>query len=369
MLLLSYRIIRWLFMLLVLVLILSISFVSRSRQEHGDNAHYLNIKNSQVQRPDVRGRHHDENPIALEGPRARKDSLKHTIDSKTLPHHFRHLHKRAVNPQVWSEYVCKGEKLLALMAMSTEQATASLGFASESTFTNYADLDTNGWSLYDRSANFDLRNLNIGNVFNDLQLDGMSGGPLDLRFKNRVAAWSQDEKYTVNGVEQNPSNAQYINTFNPTQGLIGAWSNYGPAYQLRNYPTAVLPSLKQWSDVAFLEWKNQLEMARMTSTSDARIPAPRMILRINMMNVETLNLIDQILRNLPAAERPLGPAAWGVPTPPWSDRKVFNMDTDAGKVLLGSPNGRGVAWLLLQHKRAFGLKTITSAVVFKEGGG
>lgn len=192
-------------MLLVLVLILSISFVSRSRQEHGDNAHYLNIKNSQVQRPEVRGRHHDDNSIALEGPRARKDSLKHTIDSKPLPHHFRHLHKRAVSPQVWSEYICKGEKLLALMAMSTEQATASLGFASESTFTNYADLDTNGWSLYDRSANFDLRNLNIGNVFNDLQLDGMSGGPLDLRFKNRVAAWSQDEKYTVYGVEQNVS--------------------------------------------------------------------------------------------------------------------------------------------------------------------
>lgn len=45
------------------------------------------------------------------------------------------------------------------------------------------------------------------------------------------------------------------------------------------------------------------------------------------------------------------------------------MDSEAGKVLLGSPNGRGVAWFLLQHKKAFGLKTVISAVVFKEAGG
>lgn len=45
------------------------------------------------------------------------------------------------------------------------------------------------------------------------------------------------------------------------------------------------------------------------------------------------------------------------------------MDSDAGKVLLGSPNGRGVAWFLLQHKKAFGLKTIEKAVIFRQDDG
>ncbi|TLD37918.1 hypothetical protein E2P81_ATG03593 [Venturia nashicola] len=327
------------------------------------------IEHSQDQHPGVRGRYHDGDPKASEGHQARKDSLTNTNDHKPLPHHFCHLHKRAVTPQVWSLYVCKGERLLALMAMSIEQATAFLGSPSESTFTTYTDLDTNKWGLYDESAIFDVMNLYIGNVFADLGVDGTSGGPLNTGVRNKVVSWVQDEKYTVNGVEYEASEAQYINIFNPTQGLIGAWSNYGPASMLKDEPNAVLPNLRQWSDVAFLEWKNQLEVAREPLTSDGRLPVPKMILRINMMNTETLNLLDQVLRKLPEAERPRGLSAWGVPTPDWSGKKTFTMDSEAGKVLLGSPNGRGVAWFLLQHKRAFGLKTITGAVIFKEGGG
>lgn len=85
-----------------------------------------------------------------------------------------------------------------------------------------------------------------------------------------------------------PSDAQYINTFNPTQGLIGAWSNYGPAYQLKDEPNAIQPNLRQWSDVAFLEWKHQVEKSG--GSKNGKLPAPKMILRINMMNAETLNV-------------------------------------------------------------------------------
>ena len=36
----------------------------------------------------------------------------------------------------------------------------------------------------------------------------------------------------------------------------------------------------------------------------------------------------------------------------------FPMDSDEAKLLLQTPNGKGVAWLLIQHKMAFGLKCV-----------
>ncbi|QDS73117.1 hypothetical protein FKW77_001062 [Venturia effusa] len=277
----SRRIFRWPFVLFVLLFISGVLFSLKSFQEHGEFGQYLKLGHSQDALSGIRSRYHDESLGAMRGQQARKDSLIGSVNFEPLSQ-SPYLHKRAVTPDVWSQSVCKGEKLLALMAMSIEDATKALGFQSESTFTAYTDLNANGWNLYDGSISNSLADLHMDKVFQDLQVDGTSGGPLNTGVKNKIATWSQDQKYVVDGREH--------------------------------------------------------------------------------------ELIDQILRDLPETERPKGPTAWGVPVPPWPG-KTFSMDSEAGKVLLGSPNGRGVAWFLLQHKMAFGLKTITSAVVFKEYGG
>lgn len=44
------------------------------------------------------------------------------------------------------------------------------------------------------------------------------------------------------------------------------------------------------------------------------------------------------------------------------------MDTDEGKAILASPNGSGVAYLLLTHKRQLGRKTIGKVTVFADDG-
>ena len=44
--------------------------------------------------------------------------------------------------------------------------------------------------------------------------------------------------------------------------------------------------------------------------------------------------------------------------PPKWPGLTFDMDSDAAKVLLQTPNGKGVAWLLVNHKKAFGVKTV-----------
>ena len=49
----------------------------------------------------------------------------------------------------------------------------------------------------------------------------------------------------------------------------------------------------------------------------------------------------------------------------WPGRN-FGMDTDAGRAILATPNGVGVAWSLFQHKEQFGIKTIKSGDVFRD---
>jgi hypothetical protein len=40
------------------------------------------------------------------------------------------------------------------------------------------------------------------------------------------------------------------------------------------------------------------------------------------------------------------------------------MATDQGKAILGSPNGRGVAFFLYQHKNLLGIKTVDKVTIF-----
>jgi len=43
---------------------------------------------------------------------------------------------------------------------------------------------------------------------------------------------------------------------------------------------------------------------------------------------------------------------------------TFGMDTEEGKAILGTPNGCGVAWMLIQHSKAFGKKNIEKVTLF-----
>lgn len=66
-------------------------------------------------------------------------------------------------------------------------------------------------------------------------------------------------------------------------------------------------------------------------------------------------MINRALQFVPLNPN-LGPPNW-----PGVD---FWMDTDAGKAILGSPNGNGVGWLLAQHHAQLGRKAISRVTVF-----
>jgi hypothetical protein len=137
--------------------------------------------------------------------------------------------------------------------------------------------------------------------------------------------------------------------------MIG-WVKYGAAYmgRQRKPPVTVLPKLKNWSDIAFLSWKSQ-----------GGGGALRYVWSAMIQNSEFAGIIGRALheegsRSDPSAfDQDAECRRFG-----WKDRKEINMDTDAGKALLGSPNGRGVGYLLVEHKSTFGERATANKVTF-----
>jgi len=100
------------------------------------------------------------------------------------------------------------------------------------------------------------------------------------------------------------------------------------------------PSLKFWSDVAYLQW-----------TRHAKDPSNlRCVLRIAIENPKTKAVVQHIMKDTLAK----GDESRSLRT---------GDDRDHVAALLGTPNGVGVAWLLIQHKPQLGHKTVEKVTV------
>ena len=115
----------------------------------------------------------------------------------------------------------------------------------------------------------------------------------------------------------------YCNIYSPHNGLIAAYSTE------RN-PDEPL----HWSDVTFALW------AAIVPLVGGGIENLRYIARSWVTNDVTLSIIDAALLHPVRA-------------------KTFAANEEAFLALLGTPNGVGVAYLLMQHKKALGLKTLS----------
>ena len=98
-----------------------------------------------------------------------------------------------------------------------------------------------------------------------------------------------------------------------------------------------------WSSVTFAMWD------AITSFTGSDIKSLRYIGSCDIDNASTQSIIRRALDGTS------------------EQTKTFTADSKAFFALLGSPNGYGGVYLLMEHKRQLGHKTITQAVVFKEG--
>lgn len=162
--------------------------------------------------------------------------------------------------------------------------------------------------------------------------------------------------------------AGYDNILSPLKGVIIATNNFGPAYQLQqsrayqDFPgTNVVnrvpddqlpPQLSQWSDVMYLEWMKHANFATRRNL--------KYVIRMGVANYLTRAIVARALTQEYYNAAP-GPQRW-------ANRAVISLDADAGKAILGSPNGQGVGWFLAQHQgsRQLGKKTISKVAIFDQ---
>jgi hypothetical protein len=153
---------------------------------------------------------------------------------------------------------------------------------------------------------------------------------------------------TINSTLYPGTEAEFSSTINIRAGLLPAEYNLDPAYEAsrREWDTDVpLPELRHWSDVAYLQW------------SSLQRDAPdelKYVLRSRISERDTLAVIDELIATLPDKDRYL----------PWPGISFAMKQSDGAKALLGTPNGRGVAWLPAQHRSQLGCKDVAELRMF-----
>ena len=239
----------------------------------------------------------------------------------------------------------KGTKLLQLLTDPAEPPPQSY-------FTDVEDLDENG---YASSMDYIFTDMDrLSDAFRDL---GADSEMIDNGGKNILVHHVYGEKFTKNlMVGEFPDKLSSILTAvqgtlpyfahvcNPEDGMLIADGNLTvPAAVMLDDELTKLPLLHYWSDIAFLQYLS-------TFPSPPPQPLPlNYVLRLGIMNHETC----QVLVNIYGLhECCLWPGL------------TFDIESEEGQAILGTPNGSGVAWMLIQHKAQLGEKKIKKVTVF-----
>jgi hypothetical protein len=243
--------------------------------------------------------------------------------SKAIEDH-RHL-TRADGPgsALYTSYLQKGALLYCKLH-------ASASDVDQSTWLNFDSLADYGWTTnVETWASFSAGEKNA------LEAVGLS----TEQSANQMYWCNHDHDSIHEGVEYPHSDAQYANIFNVDGGAIIANMNWGPTYM--NEEIEPVP-LRQYSDVVFLGWQQ---------AAGDRIKGLKYVFRHQVTNKDSIAVIKEVLER--RAEQ----------AKVWPGLQISMTERDAWAIL-GSPNGHGVAWLLLQHKDQLGLKSVRAVTVY-----
>ncbi|KAM0144935.1 hypothetical protein ACHAP3_000054 [Botrytis cinerea] len=140
----------------------------------------------------------------------------------------------------------------------------------------------------------------------------------------------------------------YALAMNFTHGVIVAYNSMSPyqAELLKDVKSPIIPDLSRWSDIAYLQWA---EVCKSHGTEMSNL---KYVIRHHVTNQITSQVIKEVLGKRGESLTPSG--------------CVVSMGdgNGHGTALLGTPNGKGVAWLLAQHKETFKDMTIISVEIF-----
>lgn len=146
----------------------------------------------------------------------------------------------------------------------------------------------------------------------------------------------------------------YEGVHGPAEGLIISTAEYSPRFRiLKARLNTSEPPLKHWSDVVYLNYE------KICNDHNRSVRGLKHIFRQNIDNSTSHKIIELAMQNK---------FNKSYPAPAWGDRCVFHSGEDGANAILASPNGRGIAWMLLTHRAQLGMKRIKSIAVFEQDG-
>ncbi|KAF1841088.1 uncharacterized protein K460DRAFT_410480 [Cucurbitaria berberidis CBS 394.84] len=262
------------------------------------------------------------------------------------------------NEQLWCKSVAKGTTLLD--AMSYSDADAGRVFSpprpSARSLWSLEHLKPWGWNIYPNKGP-DWCNWESDGYWgfaNFIRSKGISdkcvadGGLWDVSIVMHAEMSDiepDDQKYKgPDGRERRITAAEYNIGINGKQGGVIAFKRYGPAQRAKilepPVPEDQFPPLKSSSDIIWALWeKHVLPNAELKDKGNINF-----FMSLSIENKDTNQILKRALNQ---ANSDLTRAG-----------RTFDMSTEEGRAILGSPNAIAFAYFLIQHKAELGNKII-----------
>ncbi|KAF2429355.1 hypothetical protein EJ08DRAFT_698491 [Tothia fuscella] len=237
-------------------------------------------------------------------------------------------HNEHVSDEIWAKAISDGESLRCVMRMTAEELDAI------------------------PLANFPRWPANPSRQATSQSILSM-GGEDDVREWKYYEA-KHDDVWSANGRSGRGTGAEYITYFSTRarDPIIIAELMFSPAQRTGGQHGAVLPDLKQWSDVVFMQYYSAIQSGQINSLQNikpdgtSQIPCPKYIFIPVIKTDTTIEIFD-------ATAEKAGVSGAGKVVP-----------GNIGKAVLGTAHGRAVAYFLATHKRQFGLMEIKNILLY-----
>ncbi|KAF5723314.1 hypothetical protein FMUND_1948 [Fusarium mundagurra] len=160
----------------------------------------------------------------------------------------------------------------------------------------------------------------------------------------------------ASGTDGKHTGAFFRNSFAVNPGVIIADNNYAVSATGNDDGKKPVTHIKKWSDATWMQWD------RVCTEADGDVKDMKYIIRSKIANYATLEIILRAIlsryeKNPRRNKKTIGT---------WRNKLTFNAakDKEEFPAILGSPNGAGAAFMLINHKERLGVKTIKRIDVF-----
>ncbi|KAF5669533.1 hypothetical protein FDENT_11515 [Fusarium denticulatum] len=249
----------------------------------------------------------------------------------------------------------KGQGLICAMGKSPEKLEEEKGKSMESpSYLQKSGIeDIEGWEIEaDPQPSFkdDLNEALAGlGVSIDLQHQSWmhtSGGIISTSNPGDLASGTNGEH----------TGAFFRNSFAVNPGVIIADNNFAVSATGSDDGKKPITHIKKWSDATWMQWD------RVCTEADGDVGDLKYIIRSKIANYATLEIILRAI--LSRYER--SPRRNKKTIGTWKNKLTFTpaKDKEEFPAILGSPNGSGAAFMLINHKERLGVKTIKRIDVF-----